>query len=110
MPTSRCSAEQDDIRMFVDALRNWLGLAPLYAPETPSVYGEECSVAITGYPREGRQGGCSVRHEVRLTSVEDEQRARAREMVTPRSNGFRPMRLRNRKRWDWDKARSEAAE
>ena len=61
MPTSRCSAEQDATRLFIDALRECLGLAPLYAPESASVYGEECSVAITGCPREGRQGGCSVR-------------------------------------------------
>ena len=108
MPTSRCSAEQDATRLFVDALRACLGLAPLYAVEVEPVYGEEHALSLPGTPREGRQGGTSVRHEVRLVAVEDAARARAQELSVPRVPGLKTRR-RYRK-WDWNKAKPEAAE
>ena len=104
MPTSRCSADQDDMRVFVDALRNWLGLAPLYAVERESVYGEETTALFCGTPREGRQSASNARHEVRSVAVEERQREQLQASVAP---------LPQRARWDFTKSehrKREAAE
>ena len=108
MPTSRCSAEQDATRLFIDALRACLGLAPLYATETAPVYGEETHVPMTGVPHEGRQYGVAVRHEVRLVAVEEAHRERARALPVSGVIWYRGRRRYLRK-WDWTK-KPEAAE
>lgn len=99
MPTSRCSAEQDATRLFIDALRACLGLAPLYAPETPSVYGEERHVYFSGMPHEGKQSASSPRHEARAVAVEEKRRAEVAAVPERKPGSVKQMRLRNRKRW-----------